>query len=448
MRISHPTRGAADDRGHRRLADETGSFLIEAMVSALLVLIIGAGVLTMSDRGSQINAQQKVIATAGNLAQSEQETLRAYSTSKAGLAYLSNLRRTVTPAPKVGAVSYTVISRTDWINDPSGSPSCTSNASADYMKLTTTVTAPPFANRKPVVLETLISPSARAYDANQGSLAVQVNNRDGVGVSGLTLNLTGPATLSDSTSSTGCILWGYLPAGGGYTISGSRGGWVQPSGAATIAQPASVAGDQTANVSIDYDQAGAIAANFTTKRSSAAAATNTAPQKAMVENGSYAAFTGRSFPVTAAALDTGLTLYPFTGPYQVYAGECAAQKPPLAANYASVAAPRGATSAAATIQVPALNVTVTNNGAGVSGAVVKATSPCSGGVVYTRGTDSAGLIVDPGFPYGNLDSVCVSGVVAGVTRNRVVGTVANTTYPATNATYDISTAGSTTGACP
>jgi len=445
MRISHLTRGGFARRRRETFADETGSFLIEAMVSAVLVLVIGAGVLAMTDRGSQINAQQKVIATAGNLAQSEQETLRAYSTSKEGLAYLSNLRRTVTPAPTVGLVSYTVTSRTDWINDPNGSPSCTNNAGADYMKLTTTVTAPPFAERPPVVLETLITPSARAFDANQGSLAVQVNNRDGVGVPGLTLNLTGPKTLSDSTSSTGCILWGYLPAGGGYTVNGSRGGWVQPSSAATIAQPASVTGDQTTNVSIDYDEAGGLSVDFVTKRT-ASTSMSTAPQKAIVEHSS-SAFSPKPFTVTGSHLGTGLVLFPFTSPYTIYADGCvpaAAAKPP-ALGIASALAPRAGTSAAVTIQLPALNINVKNNGANVNNATIKVTSPC-GGNTYTRHTNSAGIIDDPGFPYGSLQSVCVSD--AANTRKRVVGTVANTTYPVTDVTYDIGTTGSTTGACP
>jgi Tfp pilus assembly protein PilV len=444
MCISPLTRHGAARRGRGTLADEGGSFLIEAMVSALLVLIISTGVLTMMDRGSELNGQQKSIATAGNLAQSEQETLRGYSTSKEGLQYLSNLRRTVSPAPVVGNVTYTVVSRTDWINDTDGSPSCTSNAGADYMKLTTTVTAPSFSHRKPVVLETLISPSARTFDANQGSLAVLVTGATSQPISGLTLDLTGPKTLSDSTSDTGCILWGYLPAGGGYTISGSRAGWVQPSGAAAIAAPASVVGDSTTNVNLEYDQAGAIGVNFTTKLTSTGAAINTAPGKAFVES-SHAAFVNKAFPVTGSALNTGVVLYPFTDPYTIYAGECSTSKPPLAANYASVVAPPGGSSAVATVQIPALNMTV-KNGATLVNGIAKVTSPC-GSTTYTR-TLSSGTLADPGFPYGSLQNVCVQDTAG--TRHKSVGTVANTTYPATSASYDISSAagGGTTGPCP
>ena len=90
MRISHVTARAAARRARGRLTDEAGSFLVEAMVSAVLVLITGAGILKMMDRGTQLSGQQKALATAGNLAQSEQETLRAYQQSKEGMAILSN----------------------------------------------------------------------------------------------------------------------------------------------------------------------------------------------------------------------------------------------------------------------------------------------------------------------------------------------------------------------
>ena len=43
--------------------------------------------------------------------------------------------------------------------------------------------------RKPVVIESLVAPSV-AYSSTRGSLAVQVNNRDGVGVPGIAVNVT------------------------------------------------------------------------------------------------------------------------------------------------------------------------------------------------------------------------------------------------------------------
>jgi len=442
MRIFQVRRGAASRNPRAWLADEAGSFLIEAMVSAVVLLIAGAGVHKMLDRGSELTGQQKRLATAGTLAQSEQETLRSYALSKEGLRVLSNLRR-ATPRDVAGT-RYSITSRTDWINDDSGDPSCTTAEAADYMKVTTAVTFPTIGNRNPVTLESLITPPARAFDPDQGSLAVQVDDGSGDPISGLTLSLTGPATLSDATNVNGCVLWGYIPAGSGYTISASRSGYVQPSGSATIAEPASVIGDQTANVDLQYDRAGGVRAQFTTKRTSTATPTATKPQSAMVEHPN-ASFIPRAFTLTgspASSLDTGLVLFPFAAPYTIYADRCASSKPPPA-NLVSAVAPAGSSSSVVTVPIPGLNFRVRNGSAKEASAVVKVTSPC--GTVYTRSTLSDGTVDDPGFPYGNL-AICVS--KGG--RKLVTASVANTSFTGTGLIdYDIGTSNSsaTNGAC-
>lgn len=447
MRIAHVTARAAVRRARSRLTDEAGSFLIEAMVSAVLVLITGAGILKMMDRGTQLSGQQKSLATAGNLAQSEQETLRAYQQSKDGMAILSNLRRTA-PSRTVGNATYAITSRTDWINDVSGESECaTAAAPADYMKLTTTVTSPALGNRPPVVLESLITPPTRSFDEDQGSLAAQVNDRNGDPVSGLTLNLTGPATLSEATNENGCVLWGYIPAGGGYTVSASRSGYVEPDGTANIAEPASVTGDQTANVDLQYDLAGGIRADFTTKKPRTTTSISSAPQHAMVEHPN-AKFINRAFPVAASSLDSGVVLFPFTSPYTIYAGNCAAARPPTA-NLGSAVAPPGATSAVATVQLPAVDGLIKIGSTNVTSGILKATSPC-GSPVFTR-TITSGVINDPGLPYGNLTNVCVSGTVGSTTRKLPIGTVANTTFTYSGGSppvVDLNASGSSSGACP
>src|ERR1044072_2846430 len=90
------------------------------------------------------------------------------------------------------------------------------------MKLTTVVTWPQMARRSPVKLESIITPGVRSFGADKGSLAARVTDAGGAGVPGLQLNLSGPRTLSDAPSASGCVLWGYLDAVPGYTIGFSR----------------------------------------------------------------------------------------------------------------------------------------------------------------------------------------------------------------------------------
>jgi hypothetical protein len=438
MRSCPHTRGDALRRLRARLVGEAGSLLIETMASAVIVLMVGAGVMNMMDRGAKLSGQQRLLATAANLAQSEQERLRAFPVSS-----LSNLRNESPPPRTVNGVLYTITSRTDWIDDGLAPTACTTATGApDYMKLTTTVTYPTIGARKPITLESIVAPPARTFGPTEASLSVHVKNSHvpAGAVANLVLNLTGTKTLSDSTSAAGCVLWGYLPATGTYTITGSTAGHVTPDGSPTISKTyANLPANQTEEFSPEYDLAGGLRATFTTKRSAAAAVTSTAPQKAMVAHADVR-FIPKAFTLTGDALNSGLTLWGFPSPYSIYAGSCTSAKPAAPADVGSALVVAGATSSPAVVQIPALNIRVQNSGVNVASGVVKVTS-C--GTTYTRQTDASGYVDDPGFPYGDLD-VCVSNG----TRKRQVTTVANTTYPATAVTYDIGTAGSSVGACP
>ena len=364
MSPRRPTLARALHTALRRLArDEAGSFLVEALASSVIIVIVGLGVLESIDRSAHIGSQQETQAVAGNVAQSAQEAVRALP-----LSQQSNLRSS-TPRT-VNGTPFTVSSRTDWINDTSGDADCTtSGARADYMKLTTTVTWPAMEQRSPVTLESIITPGVRSFGAGQGSLAVRVTDASGAGVSGLQMNLSGPRTLSDTTSASGCVLWGYLDAVPGYTVGFSRPpDWVAPDGSQAVSVAVPVVGDQTSNVALQYDRGGYISTKFTTKRSSSATPAATYPSFAHVTN-SGGGGVRRSFAVPGDQLTTGL-LFPFTGAYTVHADKCAATEVPVPAPVPTPPTPPAPSAVAATVtsgttattsnmRLPALNHLVT-----------------------------------------------------------------------------------------
>jgi len=418
----------------RIAAAERGSLLIETMVGAMIMLIVGFGVLQMLDHGTALGGEQKRQAVAGNVAQSEQEQVRALP-----LAEQSNLRRS-TPYP-VGAITYTAVSRADWVNDTTGDAGCTTPGSAaDYLKVTTVVTWPRMGRRKPIELESIITPGVRGFGANQGSLAVQVTDRNATGVSGLQLNLSGSATLSDTTNATGCVLWGYLTAGSGYAVGFSRPpDWVTPDGSQAVSKPVSVVGDQTSNVALLYDRGGAIETAFTTKRTSGGAAIPTSPGFAHVTH-SGGGGVSRPFAVSGSQLTTGL-LFPFTTPYAIHADTCtSAEVPnpppapspqfPVAPTPVSATVDPAATTTSAAMRLPAINLKVTAATVAVNGAAIRVTTPC--GTVIRRTTTSTGQIDDPGFPYAASLAICVSN---GVRQREVFQP--NTNFNVTALTVDI-----------
>ena len=417
-----------------RLSAEGGAYLIEIMVSALILVIAALGVLKSLDRGTQLGGQQKVQAVAGNVAHAELEQIRALPISE-----VSNLRRVQTRS--VGGVTYTATTRADWINDTSGDAGCTTaGSSADYMKLSTTVTWPRMGDRAAVKLDSLVTPGVRAFDDDQGSLSVRVTDRNGDGVHGLQLALTGGATLSDATNEDGCVLWGYLDEGTNYTLGFSRApDYVLPNGQQVASLPVAVVGGQTSNIALQYDRGGRLETAFRTKRYDFAPLIPTEPKKAHVTHGGGG---GVSIPYDAIG-DRATTplLFPFSSGYTVHPDSCTAAEVPVPApvpDPLTPAAPTavsktvepGLTTATSVVRLPALNLTVTADEQPVAGAQIRVTTPC--GTVYRRTTDADGLIDDPGFPYAEAQDVCVSNG-----SRKLEMTIPNTNFNGSNLTLDI-----------
>ncbi len=398
-------------RALRRIAAaERGSFLVEAMVGAFIVLVVGFGVLQVLDRSTALGGEQKRQAVAGNFAQSEQEQIRALS-----LAEQSRLRRS-TPLT-AGGVTYTADSRADWVNDTTGDAGCTvAGSSADYLKLTTVVTWPNMGRRKPVSLESIITPAVRSFGADQGSLSVQVTDRNGVGVSGLQLSLSGGATLSDATNANGCVLWGYLNAASAYTLGFSRPpDYVTPDGSHVVSKPVSVVGDQTSNVALQYDQGGRVQTTFKTWRAANGTLIDTNPEKAHVTH-SGGGGVSVAFDVTGSTATSGL-LFPFSTAYTVQPDTCAAGEVPatpeapvpdtaaLPPTVTGIVKP-GETTVTSVRRLPSPNIRVTLNNVAQVGATARVTTPC--GTVYRRTTTTNGVLSDPGFPYATSLAICVT----------------------------------------
>lgn len=407
----------------RRVRAESGSLLIEVMVSATIVLVVGFGVLAMVDRTTKLSGEQRSQAIAGNLAQVEIDRVKGLPLSE-----LSNLREV--SHKEVGKVMYEITTRAEWMDDKAVDPSCaTPGAKADLLKVQTSVTHPGIGSNRPAVLDTLIAPPVRAFSADQGSLALIVTDHASDPVAGATVSLSGPATFEDTTSANGCVLWGYVPAGSGYTVSVSKAGYVTPSGVATAGGSASVVGDATSNVDYQYDRGASIRANFKV-RDVTGALIATSPKLVTVENGTGAGMSKTYDIGTASSLDTASQgrLYPFTNPYAVHAG-CASNKPPVPTPAALT--PGGTIQAADTV-LPALRITVLDGSTPVANATVAVATGCGNTIV--RRTNSQGQLDDPGFPYGTGFTVCAWD---GGTRGRVVSGQANTKFTGTAVTMHL-----------
>ncbi|MDQ3870660.1 MAG: hypothetical protein M3301_03465 [Chloroflexota bacterium] len=437
--------------GPRVAREQSGATLIEVMVSAMLVAMLAVGVLRGLDAANANSGNNKARAVAADLAQQDQERLRAYRAKE-----LSNARETRTRT--VAGVPYTVTSRADWVSDTSGTQSCSgSSARADYLKISSTVTWPQMYGAKPVSVHSLVAPPNGSF-GSQGSLAVQVLNRSGAGVTGVAVEVSGPKAVGGTTDSAGCVFFGFLTAGN-YTVKFSKPGYVDANGVNQVVRTVGVQDEVTQNVPIDYDLAGGMTINVDTKRLGVTMASKAA--YVSVGHSQLASPGARVFGngSPASSFSAG-SLFPFPSAYAVYAGNCTGANPSNLPPPASVAPglvtiTPGATPAV-TVRQPAVQLmrylsgntgSTTPLPQGSRVTLVAKSLGCGGKSAYT--TDTEGFLsptpatssVDPGVPYGTYD-VCA--VYAG-TELKLSGVAVDVPD---GKTVNLSTNGAVAGTCP
>jgi Tfp pilus assembly protein PilV len=233
--------------------------MIEAVAAAALLVVIVLGVLKGLDTANQSSGREKARAVAAALTEQDQERLRSFRA--VDLANYDTTRDVT-----VNNIKYTIESKAEWVRDSTGgTESCNNSASqADYMRIvskTTSgfVTAP----IPPITMASLVAAPIGAFSANQGTLGVQVNDRDGVGVPGLTVSITGPANLDNPTNAVGCAIFAYVPAGS-YTITLNQAGSVDPAGRTISTKATTVTAGGVSIEPLSYDEASSVTATFDT----------------------------------------------------------------------------------------------------------------------------------------------------------------------------------------
>lgn len=405
---------------------QEGFILIEVLVSALILAIVAGAVLTLITATTRSAASERNHSTAYALAQEDQARLRTMR-----IADLN--RKSETREVTVGGTSFTVESEGVFVNNKTGTPSCTEgHDSADYVEITSRVSGPGLLN--PVSLQSVVSPTSGSLDPSHGTLAVQVNNAAGEPISGVSIEGSGSRAFGGSTEASGCANFADLPSGN-YAVKASAGGLITPTGETTwTKEQVGVPASGTQQLILHFDTPGSVTANFVYLEPGTGALTP-APVNAMelfnAENEGTAVTFGTPGGARASTLKDA-SVYPFKTPYAVYAGSCASNNPDPeskgvnAAAIANVEVEPGGT-VEPTIQVPALDLAATYNGAPVAGAKVVVTDTrCKYNSVNLKRvfyTDEAGHIAPGltgtsqavGLPFGTYD-ICVSKLIGAYYR--------------------------------
>jgi type II secretory pathway pseudopilin PulG len=381
---------------------EGGFIIIEVLVSALILAIVAGAVLTLITATTRGAASQRAHAVAYGLAQEAQAEMRTM-----GIGNLTNLSEAQTK--EIGGTNYTVEKQSVYVSDTSQKVSCGSKDTPDYVRLTTTVSAPTMLT--PVTIRSVVSPTNGSLDPNVGSLMITAKNAVEDPLPGVQFELKGTNGTSyrGVSESEGCASFGNIPAQM-YEVTSSATGLVNKKGESSGSESIEVPTSEIRRADpVYYDIPGWLETEFIALNS-----VTGSPESAKVNSIQvYNAKAPTSTPKTVvppgglpASFLKAESLFPFSeSKYTVYAGACEKDNPdPTGTKTANRAAmgfaevpPGGGPEKPLRIQLPTLGVTVKYGTGTVSGATVTLTDKC--GTKWTYYTNSTGqLTATPGGP--------------------------------------------------
>jgi type II secretory pathway pseudopilin PulG len=402
---------------------DAGFTLIEVLVSALMVVLIGSATATALISGSHSSGSQRLRSQADELAQQDQERLKGISDQQ-----LNGLNQVAARLAQLDGTSFTITSTATYLSSTGGSSCSSTTGDTAYYKILSDVSWT--SNRLSDVKEESVI--ARPVG---GNLLIQVTDETNAGLQGATVSTTGPSVQSAVTDSLGCATFSGLVAGN-YTVTVTDPGYIDQTGSnspsTTMTVPTSLLATPIA-----LGRAATIAANFTTQ---AIAGTPTCPPTTGLCTGQQAdalswygssatnkmpgpASYGLAAPGSQIPVSTTLQLFPFpksllgvtpvdyTANYQVWAGKCAGMQPPTTPTPYDAFSILPASSQIVAVQEPALAVFLTYNAVRVAPTDVKISfssttaTPCSDSwsapIASDAATDLNGSLAFPGQPYAS-----------------------------------------------
>jgi prepilin-type N-terminal cleavage/methylation domain-containing protein len=423
---------------------EGGFSLPEILVSIIVLALIAGGTVSALVSSGKATAQERIRTQAQAIAQADQIRMRSMKVSDFGHRY------TRTANVTQGANTFTVTSTAEFITESSGTSSCSENtASTEFIKIKSSVTWPTIGTRPPVVIESLVAPPTGYTAPNRGNLQVSVQTSTGTARNGVSITGTGPTSFSGTTGTNGCVIFGNLPVGT-YTVTPALAGLVDANGNAATPQSVDIVGQATKTLTLVYDTPGRITASFRVRNYAGTVVSSQQASGIVVFNTGMQ--TDRVFGTGSLATtqQTTTTLFPFTSPYAVYAGRCAANNPGSGAGIvsATVAPGQNLTLSTAIQLFPLyLNVYMGTSASGTksNGAQVRIEDLDCPGTVYNFTTNSSGQLPLPGLPYSDYE-VCVRGPSSSGTRRVLVASTAVKSLTGTNLNVALG-GGSTTALC-
>ncbi|KQW46036.1 hypothetical protein ASC77_19250 [Nocardioides sp. Root1257] len=392
----------------RRPADE-GMTLVEVVVAITLFAVMAGSILALLAGAIRLTRDDRFHMEASILASRELEITRdAFASGVRGPTTI-DVNQAVNPSPLAGGtagqplvvdnVPYTVTRTAQWSEmGQTAASTCDEGGSIElaYLRVQVDVSWPGLGDRPPVTMSTVMTPPKGTYSALTGHIGVKVIDASGAPFGGRTVTATGASgTYTETTSDDGCALFAFL-APGTYQVKVQSVGYVNRNGDPAGTATAQVQVGQLWRTTIEYDQAAALTATFTTASGYALPTTNAIP----IALGNSALLPSGSKSVAGSGnTRTVANLWPYPSGYQVWAGSCLDNDPqftdqdrglPITTDPGTTV-PVNVPLGAIDVQGPA-NAAIT--------AVHAADSACASGLTITLGTTAASGKLKTSVPFG------------------------------------------------
>jgi hypothetical protein len=306
----------------RNAASQEGVALMEAVMSAAVLILVVLGVLAAMDAVSGTAGANQARTVAAALAERDQERLRGLATEE-----LEDIAKSPRPPEEVtvGNVKYTIASEVRWVTDAAGEDaSCAlENGEGSYLRIRSTVTSPVTgAAVKPVVLTGIVAPRP-----GSGTLAALVKNAGGQPLSGIRVAISGPEAADKLTNAVGCAVFTGLDAGT-YNATLNQAPYIGEDGKQLTVKSVTVTAGNVATVEFVYDRKSSLNVQVYTilnglevaDQSRGVIAANAKVPAGFVQAQPVA-------PATTASSFSFPSVFPFQNPYTVYAGTCLGADP-------------------------------------------------------------------------------------------------------------------------
>lgn len=393
-----------------RVADETGSFLIEVVVGAVVVLIATLAVLNGIDTSRKANADSRSRSVAATLAEEDQERIRAMNVST--IIDYSESR-----VVNVEGRNYDVTTRTDPVSDSNGVISCTNSAaSSNYLRVTSTVREQKL-GRRAVVQTSLINPPPGTFPGDLGTIAIKAVDRAEQPQKDVLVKLDASGyTDSQYTNELGCAVFSFLP-NRDYTATLSKGTLVGVDGLTPRVVDAKWTLNKTEVTQVPMDTGANVTATFQTDSTTVStqhpiSISNADLAAPLTYGDNTSVRSNYTFPTTG----TLPYVFPFSDGASYYSGGCGYNNP---ANYdpnyfatapgnRAFATPGPGGTASVQVQNPAIRVTVRYYVSSTSQPLLnnarvfvytKGDAECTT-VFPVRTTNGSGVLPRNGYPFG------------------------------------------------